>query len=94
MVYYFCMVYEGIYPNGQPEMVHCTGEERPYVTLDKNGLALTRHHSNMFAYTPGNKVAKFVPDPRRFGNIHGNVTLRPEQISALDKAIATKYFFS
>ena len=94
MIYFFCMVYEGIYPNGKPEMVHCTGESRPYVTLDKNGLAVTRHHANMWAYKPGDKVAKFVPDPRRFGNLHGNVVLRPEQIAALDEAIRTQYFFS
>ncbi len=94
MKYYFCMVYEGVYPNGRPEMVHCTGETRPYVTLDKNGLALTRHHSNMFEYTPGSKAAKYVPDVRRFGNIQGNVTLRDDQIAALDEAIKTQYFFS
>lgn len=92
--YYFCMVYTGTPGvDGTCEMVHCTGEPRPYVTLNRNGLALTRHHSNMFEYTPGNNLAKLVPDVRRFGNIHGNVHLREDQVAALEHAIATKYFF-
>lgn len=95
MRYYFCMVYTGTPGiDGTCEMVHTTNETRPYVTLDRNGLALTRHHSNMFEYTPGSKVAKYVPDVRRFGNIQGNVTLRDDQIAALEEAIRTEYFFS
>jgi hypothetical protein len=93
MVYYFCMVYEGVHPDGSPEMVHCTGEKRPYVTLNRNGLALTRHHSSMYAYTPGSNIARYIPDGRRLGNICGDVTLRPDQVEMLDLAISTKYFF-
>lgn len=94
MEYYFCMVYmPKNKTEGTCEMVHCTGERRPYITLNKNGLAVTRHHSSMFRYTPGSKVAKYIPDARRFGNLYGDVHLREDQIAALDEAIATKYFF-
>lgn len=95
MYYYFCMVYTG-FPGvpGTCEMVHATNETRPYVTLNRNGLALTRQHANMFAYIPGSKVAKYVPDVRRVGNLQGDVTLRDDQIAALEEAIRTKYFFS
>jgi hypothetical protein len=76
------------------EMVHCTGEERPYLTKTKNGLAVTRTQCSMFMYTPGNEIAKYVDDPRRCGTLRGDVHLRPDQIELLDKAIATNYFFS
>lgn len=76
------------------EMVHCTGEKRPYLTKTRDGLAVTRTQSSMFMYTPGNPIAKYVDDYRRCGTLRGDVRLRPDQIALLDEAIATNYFFS
>lgn len=76
------------------EMVHCSGEARPYLTKSKDGLAVTRTQCSMFMYTPGSNIAKYVDDHRRCGTLRCDVTLRPDQIVLLDKAIATNYFFS
>lgn len=76
------------------EMVHCSGETRPYLTKSKNGLAVTRTQCSMFMYTPGNPIAKYVDDYRRCGTLRGDIHLRPDQIELLDHAIATNYFFS
>ncbi len=75
------------------EMVHCSGEKRPYLTKSKNGLSVTRSQCNMFAYTPGSKIARYVPDHRRCGTLVSDVHLREDQIALLDEAIATNYFF-
>lgn len=75
------------------EMVHCTGESRPYLTKTKNGLAVTRTQCSMFMYTPGSNIAKYVDDYRRCGTLRSDVRLRADQIELLDKAIATNYFF-
>ena len=92
--YYFCMVCVGPREHKTNEMVHCTGDTRPYVTLSRDGLALTRHHASMYRYIPGSNIARYVPDVRRMGLLRSDVTLRPDQVEALNKAIATQYFFS
>lgn len=91
---YFLMVPQTVGKVFTCEMVHCTGEKRPYLTKTKNGLAVTRTQCSMFMYTPGNPIAKYVDDYRRCGTLRGDVHLRPDQIALLDEAIATNYFFS
>lgn len=91
---YFLMVPQVVGKVFTCEMVHCTGEERPYLTKSKDGLAVTRTQCSMFMYTPGDKIAKYVDDYRRCGTLRSDVLLRPDQIELLDKAIATNYFFN
>lgn len=92
--YFFLMVPETKHGITTAEMVHCTGEERPYITNKINGLWSTRTHSDMFEYIPGDNIARLVPDVRRPGRIRYNVRLREDQIALLNRAIETKYFFN
>lgn len=74
-------------------LVHHTEDPRPYLTKSINGLAATRSQYSLFRYTPGSNIAKYIPDPRRAGNINHDVVLMPDQIELIETAIKENHFF-
>lgn len=83
--------------NGQPVydfgLVHHTGEDRPYLTKNAEGLHSTAHNSSLYALCPDGASCHMVA-PRAQPNAPYEVKLTLRQQEAIQKAIATNYFFA
>lgn len=82
--------------NGRPVydfgLVHCPGEYRPYLTKSAEGLHLTAHHSSLYALSPdGANCHMVAPRAQPYAPHKAKLTLRQQE--AIQKAIATNYFF-
>lgn len=82
--------------NGQPVynfgLVHHTEEDRPYLTKNAEGLRSTAHNSSLYALCPDGASCHMVV-PRAQPYAPHEVKLTLQQQEAIQKAIATNYFF-
>lgn len=76
------------------ELVHCSGQDLPYLTESPDGLSFLLPQYNIFRYMPEEKIAKYIPHVRHTGNLIGDVRLRDDQIAMIEKAIKAKNFYN
>lgn len=91
---YFAGGMYGPADNKEFGLVHCTGEARPYLTKNPNGLKLTAQHANLYVLCADGKTAKMVEYRTPLASRVQQVTLTEEQQAAVRTAIDTGYFFS
>ena len=74
-------------------MVHCTGDDRPYLTKNCKGLKLTSEHANLYVLSDDLKTAHISDYRCSAVGYVPEVFLTEEQIENVKKAIEDNYFF-
>lgn len=80
----------------QLQLIHNTSERRPYLTHNDKGLALTRHHANLYVLSQDYSKVRCVIQSYMEGmsKCPREYTLSDEDRTLIQEAIDTNYFFA
>lgn len=77
------------------QLVHLTGDDRPYLTHKVNGLKTTRHHANLYQLSQDHTKVLLMAasEDKDISRTPPAFALSKENQKRIQKAIDTDYFF-